>query len=118
MAPHSIVLFLQLVRQAHEDHRLTYRRTREKNRETLAILGWIPDDMFEHVAGLRPEQALHTPRKSRNPAHTQEMACEFGTRAAGHDIYVKVTVVACEDGAAGCVVSFHIAEKPFQFPSE
>jgi hypothetical protein len=116
MAPHEIVLFLQLVRDARAAGRLTYRRSRGKNLDTLLELGWLPRDMFDHVATLRPEQALGVPWDSRHPDHPEEKACEFGTRADGRDVYVKVTVVGLDDGIAGCVVSFHFAERPFVFP--
>ena len=116
MARHEIVLFLQLLRKAHETRQLNYRRTRDKNRETLGALGWQPRDMFECVASLRPEQALCSPRQNRHPDHQRELVCEFGTEAQGREIYVKVTVVVHDNGVAGCVISFHFAEKPLEFP--
>lgn len=116
MTRHEIVLFLQLVREAHEVRQLNYRRARDKNRETLEALGWQPRDMFECVAGLRPEQALRLPRQNRHPDYLRELVCEFGTKAQGREIYVKVTVVVHDNGVAGCVISFHFAEKPLEFP--
>jgi len=116
MARHEIVLFLQLVREAYEARQLNYRRARDKNRETLEALGWQPRDMFECVADLKSEQALCSPRQNRHPDYLRELVCEFGTKAQGHDIYVKVTVVVHDKGVAGCVISFHFAEKPLEFP--
>ena len=116
MAPHEVVLFLSLVREAHSRGRLTYRRTREKNIATLLELGWLVRDMFTCVVSLQPEQALGPPRLNSHPDHTDELTCEFGTSIEGRDVYVKLTVVGLDEGAAGCVVSFHFAERPFVFP--
>jgi hypothetical protein len=118
MAPHQVVLFLQLVREARSSDRLVYRRTRDKNRETVTTLGCTLTEMFDCVAALRPEQALRVPWPNRHPDHPDELVCEFGTRLCERDVYVKVTAVALEDGPAGCVVSFHFAEEPFSFPFE
>jgi hypothetical protein len=106
----------RLVREAYASKRLTYRRSREKNLATLAALGWLPSQMFAFVADLEPEQALCVPRRNTNPAHPEEMVCEFGADIEGESIYIKITVVGIDDGAAGCVVSFHFAEKPLVFP--
>jgi hypothetical protein len=110
------VLFLELVRQAHDAERLVFRWARDKNALTLAALGWLPADMFAHVARLRPEQALGAVRRNMNPSHPDELVCEFGTQVKGRAIYAKVTIAGLEGGAAGCVVSFHFAEKPLTFP--
>ena len=115
MALHEVTLFLELVREAHEARRLTYRR-REKNLRTLTDLGWLPSQMYEFVASLQSEQALCSPWENKNPDHADEMVCEFGADIEGKDIYIKVTIVAQDDGSAGCVLSFHLAEKRFVFP--
>jgi hypothetical protein len=111
-----VVLFLELVRRAHADRRLVYRRTRAKNEATLFELGWLPRDLYECVASLQPEQALGLPRDNRNPLHVDERVCEFGTAAQGRDIYIKVSAVSLDDGCAGCVISFHFAEQPLRYP--
>jgi len=116
MGLHEVRLFLELVRQAHASRRLLYRRSREKNLSTLTDLGWLPSQMLEFVASLEPEQALCSPRGNRNPSHDEEVVCEFGTDVEGKAVYIKVTVVGAEEGAAGCVISFHFAEQPFVFP--
>lgn len=116
MALHEIILFLALVRTAHAAGRLKYRRGRDKNIVTLASLGISASAMFEIVVRLEPEQALGLPWKSRHPEHPEETTCEFGTTVESHEIYVKVCIVGLDDGAAGAVISFHVAEKPFVFP--
>ncbi|MGV8084143.1 MAG: hypothetical protein AB2L09_11005 [Coriobacteriia bacterium] len=72
--------------------------------------------MLEFVIALKPEQALGSPWRNQNPEHVNEMVCEFGGNAEGRDLYIKVAVVGLEGEAAGCVISFHFAEKPFEFP--
>jgi hypothetical protein len=116
MAPHEVVLFLQLVRDAHAAKRLAYRGSRAKNMSTLMALGWERADMYACVAGLQPEQALCLPWDNQHPDHSSERVCEFGTEVAGRQVYVKVTVVGTSSGIDGCVVSFHFAEKPLPFP--
>lgn len=116
MAPHEIVFFLQLVRMACEQGRMTYRRDRSKNRSTLETLGWNVSAMLDQVSTLLPEQALCLPRKNSHPDFEWERTCEFGTRVHGEDIYVKMTVFGDENQARGCVLSFHFAEKPLVFP--
>ena len=116
MTPYEVVLFLELVRCAHAERRLVYRRTRDKNMQTLIDLGWKPSDMLDFVAALRPESALGLPRTNQHPDHSDELVCEFGCEHEGPAIYVKIAVVGLESGTSGCVVSFHFAEKPFVFP--
>lgn len=116
MVPHEVVFFLYLVQVAHEKGRLNYRREREKNKDTLLALGWTPSAMFECVVGLEPDQALGMPWQNRNPAHDQERCCEFGTVIEGMQLYIKVTVVGDDEDVAGCVISFHFAEQPLDFP--
>ena len=72
--------------------------------------------MFDAMVSLEPEQALCMPRPNANPDCSGERVCEFGTELMGREIYVKVTVVGVEDGAAGCVISFHFPERPMTFP--
>lgn len=116
MGLQEVRLFLELVRQAHAARRLSYRRSREKNLTTLTDLGWLPSQMFEFIAALQPEQALCSPQSNRHPEHLEEMVCEFGAEIDGRAVYIKITVVGTEGGAAGCVISFHFAEQSFVFP--
>ncbi len=116
MAPHEIALLVELVRQAHRERRLTYRRDRDKNLATLASLGCTIREMYEAVASVQPEDALGPPWDNRHPDFPDELACEFGTVLQGHEVYVKVTVVGLEDGVRGCVISFHFPEKPLTYP--
>lgn len=117
MAPHEVVFFLELMRRAQTDGRLTYRK-RDKNRATLLALGLTPSQMLEIVTTLAPDRALGPPQQNRHPDYPDESMCEFGTRIEGRDIYVKATVIGTEDGATGCVVSFHFAESALRFPFE
>jgi len=114
VAPHEVVLFLELVREAARCGRLKPRE-REKNQRTLALLGLSYQDMIDCILGLRPEQALSSPWDNRNPGHPEERVCDFGTRIEEHHIYVKIAVVGLEDGAAGVIVSFHLAERSFEY---
>lgn len=116
MPPHEVVLFLELVRKAIEDGRMTYRRSRQKNVATLDALGWRPSEMYACVAALSPQQALGSPWANRNEEFPSERTCEFGTWADGQQVYIKITIGADDDGALGCVVSLHFAEKPLTFP--
>jgi len=113
MAPHEVVLFLELVRQAAQRGRLKPRE-RDKNLKTLALLGLSYPDMIDCILRLRPEEALNPPWDNRNPGHPEERVCDFGTHVDAHRIYVKIAVVGLEDGAAGAIVSFHLAERPFE----
>lgn len=113
MAPHEVVLFLELVRQAAHRGRLK-PRFREKNQRTLAVLGLSHKDMIDCILALRPEQVLNPPWDNRNPGHPEERVCDFGTYMEEHQLYVKIAVVGLEDGAAGAIVSFHLAERPFE----
>ncbi len=116
MAPHDVGLLLELVRQAHRKRCLYYRRDREKNLSTLAALGFTVSEMFAIVAALRPEDALRPPWNNTNPGFPDELVCEFGTLIEGREIYVKISVVGLKDGVRGCVISFHISEKPLAYP--
>lgn len=99
-------------------HGLAYRRTREKNLDTLTTLGLLPSEMLAVVAALHAEQALGPPWNNAHPDHPEELTCEFGTVVKDHAIYVKLCIVGFEDGARGAVISFHFAEKPLVLPYE
>ena len=114
MTSHEVVLFLELVRQAARHGRLKPRE-RQKNQRTLALLGLSYQDMIGCILGLRPEHALSPPWDNRNPGHPGERVCDFGTYIGEHQLYVKIAVVGLEDGAAGAIVSFHLAERPFEY---
>lgn len=115
MDPHQIVLFLQLVREAAARDRLV-PRDRLKNQQTLAMLGISRRQMLTCIEALRPDQALGIPWDNRNPEHPDELVCDFGMSWEGHPLYVKIAIVGLEDGAAGAIISFHLAEKPLEFP--
>jgi len=114
VAPHEVVLFLELVRQAALRGRLKPRE-RQKNQRTLALLGLSYQDMIDCILRLSPEQALRPPWDNRNPGHPEERVCDFGAHMGEHQLYVKIAVVGLEDGAAGAIVSFHLAERPFEY---
>ncbi|MHB1452320.1 MAG: hypothetical protein ACYCXR_10930 [Coriobacteriia bacterium] len=114
MAPYEVMLFLGLVRQAAQRGHLKPRE-RQKNQRTLALLGMSYQDMIDCIRGLRPEQALSPPWDNRNPGHPKERVCDFGTHIEEHQLYVKIAVVGLEDGAVGAIVSFHLAERPFDY---
>lgn len=116
MAPHEVGLLLELVRQARRKKCLYYRRDREKNLNTLSALGFTLGEMFAIVTALRPEDALRLPWNNTNPDFPDELVCEFGTLIEGNEIYVKVSAVGLQDGARGCVISFHFSEKPLAYP--
>jgi len=116
MSKYQITLLLELFRQARRDGLVTDASDRSENRATLTALGLQPSDMYDIVCSTRPEQALHAPWGNRYDQFRHEMTCDFGIEVDGRDVYVKITVVGTEANAHGCVISFHFAEKPFQYP--
>ena len=116
MAPHEVVFFLELVRQARAAGRLVVRGTRDKNIQTLASLGLTQSAVLDAVAALEPESALGPPRKNEHPLFADELVCEFGMDRGSFELYVKVTAGIDADGSKGCVISFHVAERPMRYP--
>ena len=116
MSKHHVVCLLELFRRAHDAHRVTYQRDRDKNRATLEHLGIPPTEMLRIVRDLRPEQALRAPWPNRNTKFKSETVCDFGTEVDGQEVYVKIAVVGTDDGAYASVVSFHLAEQAFNYP--
>lgn len=115
----EVVLFLELVRSAHAAGRLGYRRNdRKVSMATLAELGLTTSDMLDRVARLEPSQALHSPWDNRNPAFPHEKACDFGIVVEETGVYVKVCIGIRNDESTGCVISFHLQDRPFDFLSD
>lgn len=78
MVPHEIVLFLRLVRDAHAANRLVYRRSRDKNLDTLLALGWLPSEMLDHVAGLRRSRLCAHPGRTDTQATPRRRCASSG----------------------------------------
>ncbi len=115
----EVVLFLELVRRAHEAGRLGRRRDdRKVSMATLASLGLTLADMLDRVARLEPTQALHSPWDNRNPGFPHEKACDFGIFVEETGVYVKVCIGIRRDEPTGCVISFHPQDLPFDFLSD
>lgn len=117
MAPHQLICFLGLVREARSLGRLGYRRDgRKVSMDTLAELGLSVTDVLDRVAALEPTQALNLPWENVHPQFPDELTCDFGIYIEEHGIYVKVTIGIADEEPAGCVISFHPQERPFTFP--
>jgi hypothetical protein len=116
MAPHQVVLFLELVRDARKSARLVFRGSREKNINALTALGLRQSDVLDAVATLEPERAMGLPRPNDFLKFANEQVCEFGLELNDTQLYVKVTVGVDALGSAGCVISFHPAEEPMRYP--
>lgn len=116
VAPHQVVLFLQLVSDARNNRRLVLVGNRAKNAQTLASLGLKASDVLDAVAGLKPEQAMGLPRPNRSLRFQHEQVCEFGHDFGDTEMYVKVAAGVSQGASAGCVISFHPAEDPIKYP--
>jgi hypothetical protein len=94
VAPHQVVLFLQLVRDARASGRLAFRGDRDKNLEALLALGLKQSDVLDAVAALQPEDAMAVPRPNEFPKFAHELVCEFGVVFPDTELYVKVAAGA------------------------
>jgi hypothetical protein len=116
VAPHQIVLFLELVKDARRNGLLAFRGTRDKNVAALAAYGLVESEVLDAVAALEPEQAMALPRPNEHPVFAHERICEFGLDLGRDEFYVKVTAGVTTEGAAGCVISFHAPERAIDYP--
>ncbi|MDZ4179160.1 MAG: hypothetical protein U1E29_08015 [Coriobacteriia bacterium] len=114
MSDLEISCFLLLVREAYRTNRFGYRKDgRKVSMDTLAELGLSPRDMLERIAALRPEDALNAPWPNRNRAHSDEMVCDFGIYVDDTPVYIKISVRGTDAESRGFVISFHVADRPF-----
>lgn len=89
----------------------SFEQQRKKNIDTLAELGILPEDVFDLLLELTPENYYKGPSKDYN---TDEKDCiwEFGIKINERDIYIKLKLMTdfVKD------ISFHFAERPLIFP--
>ena len=88
-----------------------FEEQRAKNIRTLAALGLLPEDVFQILLGLTPQNYYRGPSTDYN---TDEADCiwEFGMIIEQREIYIKLKLM--EDFVKD--ISFHFAERELTFP--
>ncbi len=84
---------------------------REKNMKTLAELGLLPEDVFQILTELTPQNYYRGPSTDYD-TNEIETIWEFGITLEGREIYIKLKLTSdyVKD------ISFHFAEKELKFP--
>lgn len=89
----------------------SFEEQRTKNIRTLTALGLLPEDIFQILLELTPQNYYRVSSKDYN---TDEADCiwEFGVMIEQREIYIKLKLTAdfVKD------ISFHFAEKELTFP--
>ena len=89
----------------------SFEQRREKNIRTLTTLGLLPENVFQILLELTPQNYYRGPS---NDYDTKETDCiwEFGITIDDREIYIKLKLQ--ED----CVkdISFHFAEQKIEYP--
>jgi hypothetical protein len=89
---------------------------REKNDDTLTILGITPKHRMEEVKKLRYVDYFGGPSPDHDGS-PDKVWWEFGLRVKGHEIYIKSRIYKRDDGKYGAkCMSFHIAEEKIKYP--
>ena len=108
---HNVVLVLFQIKTLISQGRCSLEEQREKNIRTLTELGLLPEDVFQILLELTPQNYY---RGASNDYDTGEIDCiwEFGTLIEDKEIYIKLKLT--EDYVKD--ISFHIAEREMEYP--
>ena len=89
----------------------SFEYQREKNINTLAALGLLPEDVFQILTELTPQNYYRGPSIDYDTNEIDSI-WEFGITLDEREIYIKLklTVDYVKD------ISFHFAEKEMNFP--
>jgi len=108
--PYQITNFLMLFKEFAQSN--FYFVDRKKNLDCLARLGIMPQQAKEEIMGLTHEDYHKGPLPDKGT--TGGELWEFGKKIEGKEIFIRLKVVL-QYNMAKCQ-SFHIAEKPMQYP--
>ena len=107
---HKVVLILFKIKDLVSEGKCSLEEQREKNIQTLAKLGLLPEDVFQILLELTPQNYYRGPS---NDYDTEEIDCiwEFGITIEQQEIYIKLKLT--EDYVKD--ISFHIAERKIEY---
>ena len=108
---YKVNLILLKIKLLIGEGKCSFEEQREKNMKTLAALGLLPEDVFEILTGLTPQNYYRGPSIDYDTNETDSI-WEFGITLEGQEIYIKLKLTAdyVKD------ISFHFAEKEMHFP--
>ena len=108
---YKVKLILLKIKMLIGEGKCSFEEQREKNMKTLAALGLLPEDVFQILAELTPQNYYRGPSTDYNTNETDSI-WEFGITLEGREIYIKLKLTAdyVKD------ISFHFAEKTMEFP--
>lgn len=109
--PYKINLILLKIKLLIGEGKCSFGEQREKNMRTLAMLGLLPEDVFEILKELTPQNYYRGPSTDYN-TNEPDSIWEFGIILEGREIYIKLKLTSdfVKD------ISFHFAEKLMEFP--
>lgn len=89
-------------------------RINQKNDETLTILGITPNQRADEIRKLTYKDYFRGPA----PDHSGSSGniWEFGKKIKKHEIYIKLKIYEICRKKRGKCISFHIAERPINYP--
>lgn len=108
---YKVNLILFKIKMLIGERKCSFEEQREKNIRTLAALGLLPEDVFEILTGLTPQNYYRGPSTDYDTNETASI-WEFGITLEGQEIYIKLKLTTdyVKD------ISFHFAEKEMNFP--
>lgn len=111
MEYYKVGLVLFKVKVLVTEGKCSFEEQREKNIRTLAALGLLPEDVFQILLELTPENYYRGPSQDYD---TGESDCiwEFGITIEQKEIYIKLKLT--DDFVKD--ISFHFAEREMDFP--
>lgn len=111
MESYKVGLILFRIKALIIEGKCSLEEQREKNIETLAALGLLPEDVFQILLELTPQNYYRGPSRDYD---TDETDCiwEFGMTIEQRKIYIKLKLT--DDHVKD--ISFHFAEKEMTFP--
>jgi len=108
---YKVKLALFKIKKLIDEGNCSFEHQREKNTRTLAALGILPEDIFQFLLELTPQNYYRGPSTDYD---TDEPDCiwEFGLTIDDREIYIKLKLL--ENFVKD--ISFHFAENKIEFP--
>jgi hypothetical protein len=89
-------------------------RFNEKNDETLTILGITPNQRADEIRKLTHKNYFRGPAPDHSG--TSGDIWEFGKKINKYELYIKLKIYEISGKKRGKCISFHIAERPINYP--
>jgi len=109
----TVLTFLKEFKRLMSQRKYRIISCRPKNMNTLTILGITETQRDKHIENIIKDDYSFGP----TPDHDRPgNIWVFGKEINGYELYIKLKINTQTDGKKALCISFHIAERPLDYP--